>query len=104
MTLEWITPNRMIEMVEAATAREGENSLTEKAAMWSTMLVGFKSMPRSSPVLLDMWATSMIDLMADIIRAYHPDPEERDAFVKNHLTPTSTALQTDLNEALKGKK
>lgn len=95
------TPHRLNEMIEAARAREGQNSEMEKGAMWAAFFLGLMQSP-ANPLLRVIWKASMTDLMGDLIRAYYPDEAARRAFLKNNLTPAMDAIKSDWKDAAAG--
>lgn len=95
------TSRRLNEMVDAARAREGENSEMEKASIWAAFFLGLMH-PPENPLILLIWKKFMTDIMGDLIRAYYPDEAARRAFLKNNLTPAMDAIKSDWKDAAAG--
>lgn len=92
-------PARLLEMVEAAKAREGENSNIEKAATICSLFIGITHCPSNILLREAMWKAAMIDSLGDLIKMFYPDDSKRKEFIDSALTPVMAVLKSDLKDA-----
>jgi hypothetical protein len=94
------SPERTLERLDAAIAREGIGSDTEKGTILALIFTGISGAP-ATPFLRQMWKESMLSLLADLIRAYHPDDDARMEFVDKFVMPALDAIRKDIEDGEK---